>query len=158
MDYLDYTVSWRDWLTKLIWEYLVTIQFGVPLQEQPILAALRRFEALVDYYWLGRGFYKMPSGERTQYIAVAERGPREGNTHVHLLLNRPPSVTPPDDWRYDAEPRVLSYIFTDQGRRRGVCPNGNIQFKRIGRDESDLARCVSYLLKNLSGPDSIILR
>lgn len=133
------------WLTKLAdWEYFVTIQFGVPLREQLILDALYRFEALMDWDWLGRGWAKKPRGERTQYIAVAERGPREGNMHVHLLLNCPPFVTVPDDWR-------LSRRFTDLGRHKGVCPNGDIQFQRIGQDESNLVRCVSYLLKNFSG-------
>jgi hypothetical protein len=61
------------------------------------------------------------------------------------------------DWRWDAEPKAFSKIFTDLGRRKGVCPNGDIQFKRIGSGEDDRARCVSYVITNYSGRDSVIL-
>jgi hypothetical protein len=160
MSQFDYTVlkaGWREWLIATIWEFLVTIQFGVPLREHLILDSVWRFGGLVDYYWLGHGFYKKPSAERTQYIGVPERGPKEGNMHVHLLLNRPPSVAVPDDWRRNAEAEAFSKIFTSMGRHKGVCPNGDIHFKRIGSSEDDQVRCVSYVLTNYSGRDSVIL-
>jgi hypothetical protein len=145
------------WLSQKDWEFFVTVQFGVTLVEYQVLAALKRMDLLLDQYWLGREWFRKPSAERTDFVAVPENGPKSGNTHVHLLLNPPLNATRPADWRKEREPETLTTVFTDLGRRKGVCPRGDVRFKRIGRGEHNLLVSASYLAKGFVARDAYLV-
>jgi hypothetical protein len=145
-----------DWIVEQDFEFLVTIQFGMVLDEIRVATAVRRFGALMDRHWLGARWSQRPAEDRTYYIGAIEEGPKRGNTHVHLMLRRPRSVPRPADWRRLGQCWHLARLFTDRARQLNICPHGDIDFKEI-RDGDDKEDATSYVLKDFHQGHDLIL-
>jgi hypothetical protein len=133
-------------------EFMVTIQFGQALNDGQIHAAIGRFGALLDRYWLGRAWARYASDERAFFVATIERG-KKGNSHVHMLLRRPHAVAARFTraiWREELQAKVLSDVITDSARRKGICPFGDVLFERLFNQVGGAA----YVLKKFGGRNS----
>lgn len=134
-----------SWLTlEHAFEFFVTIQFNCVLSESQVLTALKRFGAVVDHHFLGPAWSKRPSADRTFFVGTIEQG-AGGNYHAHLLLHRPRGLTVLCGWREEGQEKYLTHILTEKGRRKGVCPLGDVNVRRIHED--DIERVVGYSLK-----------
>ena len=144
------------WIIGQDFDFAVTMQFGEDLDDARVAAAVRRFAAILDHYWLGRHWCRYQPCDRTFFVGTVEEGPKRGNTHVHLLLRLPPSVPRSTGWRRQEQSRCYSLVFSDLGRRKGVCPRGDIRFDLL-RDEYDKWLATSYALKDVYDGRDVIL-
>ncbi len=85
---------------------------------------IKKLDALIDHYFLGKNWSRMPSVERALFAAVTEQ--RCGPPHHHILLRVPPSAVSSDVWLREF-PQFLKTIH----RRKKIFPRGDIDVKRI---------------------------
>ncbi len=136
-----------DWCLEHDPEFTVTLQFGESVDDNHVAVRVEKFVALLDRYWLGAKWARQMTSERTWKVGVIEEGPKRGHTHVHLLIRRPCRLPRLSDWREREQGRFLSLHFTQLGRRKGICPRGNVRFDRL-READDQVLAVSYALKD----------
>ena len=76
------------WLWDHEFDWLVTINSNDPNSNYKRgRQALKKFDALIDRYFLGKHWCKIESGKRTLFFAVPEHG--GGELHYHILLKFP---------------------------------------------------------------------
>jgi hypothetical protein len=137
------------WLFEQEPDFLVTIKFNEQLSNGQLRQRLRHFDAMLDRHFLGEHWAKFSSAERAFFIAFLERD--ANGLHVHMLMRLPRKVSLVPAWKLVP----LSKAFTELGRRKGVCPYGDILFLgigdyRSGHNACDQARAISYVLKDFS--------
>ena len=125
-------------------EVFLTLKLNQQLSEVVMRDRLRRFDAVLNRFFLGRRWHRYPSEERVWYVGFVERDrDGSGSAHVHYLM-RPPN-------RGKRLPRrmlrrSLSILLTHEVRKRcnRVAPAGDVNTFPI-----DDGRPVSYAMKDL---------
>jgi hypothetical protein len=76
-------------------EFHVTLKFNDCLDQNQVYKRLRRFDALLDHFFLGKNWARFASADRTFFIAFIEQDCTIPNNrdrvgvHAHLLLRNP---------------------------------------------------------------------
>jgi hypothetical protein len=107
--------------------------------------ALRKLDAIMDRYFLGKRWCRFPSEQRTFFIAVPERG-ADGDLHYHLLVRIPPKLKTVSE----KLKTVHRCINKRNLQRKKIFPRGDVHTRMLKRN--DLSAQVSvacYVVKRL---------
>jgi len=140
---LDRLRNWFLFALDQNFEMMVTIQFNEKLNEGQLRAKLKRFDAFVNRYYLGREWAKFQAGERAFFLAFAEANISGSDVHTHLLLRRPQRKAL-FSLRTSLDHTLLAKQWTVACRKKHICPHGDIDIRAF---DGDVALAHAYALK-----------
>ena len=130
---LDRQRNWFMFVLEQCFEMMVTIQFNESLTEAQFRARVKRFDAFLNRYFLGRKWASFKAEDRVFFLAFGEANSSGSHVHAHILLRRPQGRSPfpvrIPSWKYP----LTSKQWTDACRKKYICPHGDIDVR--GFDE-----------------------
>src|SRR3954470_22458460 len=82
-----YRAAFEEWLTTLDVDLFVTLSYSQNTRSQQARPTLGQWFARLDSHYLGRGWARRSTGERTFAVAVAEN--ISTNPHYHCVMRLP---------------------------------------------------------------------
>lgn len=115
---------------------------------------LRKLGALLDRYFLGPNWCRYPPSERTEFVAILERGAGADGWHAHVLVKLPPKAL-----QNPLASNAIGVMLSTVHKQKHIFRRGDIKVKRLttsnecesGMLQSDTA---CYVAKDLYKPGS----
>ena len=141
------------WLWEQDFDYFITLNSNDPYVDYDDgRRALKKLDALIDRYLLGKQWQKYASSKRTLFFAVPEHS--GGELHYHLLLKLPRCA------KWDVlRIRFLGSYLKQNVRRKHVFRAGDVDVRRLTgfnevTDSINRFRTACYVAKRLWDLDS----
>ncbi|MEN3372009.1 hypothetical protein [Dechloromonas sp. ZS-1] len=117
-------------------QWHITANFNRETSLRTGSAKLKTWASFIDRKLFGRNYYKKPNDQRLFFFAFPEIGSESEFLHYHLLAKLP-------ETRHQKFTELAEQIWLDEVK------TGSLYVQRIGNDESDLQRVISYDLKDI---------